>query len=53
MDEEKKKKLNDAIAVIRAFCMEQLSCDNCPLSYYDISEAVYYCDYPNMWEEIE
>lgn len=52
MDEETMK-LNEAIAVIRAFCMEQLSCDDCPLSYYDSDGEGYYCDWPNRWEEIE
>ena len=53
MDEKKKKQINDAIAVIRAFCMEQINCDNCPLSYYDSDGGGYYCDFPNRWEEIE
>lgn len=31
MDEEKKKKLNDAIAVLREECKKHSSCDLCPI----------------------
>ena len=31
MDEEKKKQLNDAIAVLREECKKHCSCDLCPI----------------------
>ena len=49
----KKKQINDAIAVIRAFCIEHESCIDCPLSQYEIDEGGYYCDFPSNWEEID
>ena len=53
MDANEKKKLNEAIAVIRSFCIEHESCIDCPLSQYEIDEGGYYCDFPSNWEEID
>lgn len=53
MDDEMKKKLNQAIAVIRDYCDEKRNCDGCPLQ--DI-----FCDSdfdderpPYGWTDIE
>ena len=51
MDEEKKKQINNAIAVIRAFCIEHEFYSDCPFSAYD--NDGYYCDFPYNWEKIE
>ena len=52
MDEEKKKKLNDAIAVIRAFCLNRDYCSGCPFKYNG-GIADYGCDFPCNWHDIE
>ena len=50
MDEEKKKQLNDAMAVIRRFCLNRDDCAGCP---FGCGIAEYGCDFPYNWEEIE
>ena len=50
MDEEKKK-INDDITVIRAFCIEHEFCSDCPISAHEGDD--YFCDFPYNWENIE
>lgn len=51
MDEEKKKQLNDAIAVIKAFCFEYDFCSDCPFGVY--KSDGYYCDFIFNWQDIK
>ena len=52
MDEEKKKQLNDAIAVIRSFCLYRDSCTDCPFAY-NCDATEYGCASPWDWQDIE
>lgn len=52
MDEENKKKLNDAIAVIRHLCITRKYCSGCPFSH-NCGIAGCGCDFPCNWEKIE
>lgn len=51
MDKEKKKQINEAIAIIRDFCIEHKFCSDCPFGTY-VGDG-YYCDFPYNWEKIE
>ena len=50
MDEEKKKQINNAIAVIRSFCLNRDDCTDCPFA---CGIAGCGCDFPCNWENIE
>ena len=51
MDEKKKKQINEAIAIIRDFCIEHKFCSDCPFGTY-VGDG-YCCDFPFNWEKIE
>ena len=51
MDEDKKKQINEAIAVIRSFCVNRDSCISCPLAFNCGIEYDY--NFPCNWENIE
>ena len=48
----KKKKLNDAIAVLRDIC-EGHGYSNCPLFKVICYGSTYYCDFPINWADID
>ena len=50
MDEEKKKQLNDAIAVIRSFCINYDYCIWCPFAQ---NCYVFGRNYPCNWKDID
>ena len=52
MDEEKKKQLNDAIAVIRNLCIIRKYCSGCPFSH-NCGMAEHNCAFPYHWQNIE
>lgn len=52
MDEEKKKQINNAIAVLRDMCIKH-SCSNCPFYPYNCEGPGYYCDFPSNWADVE
>ena len=54
MDEEKKKKkkLNDAITVIRNLCITRKYCSGCPFSH-NCGMAEHNCAFPYHWQNIE
>ena len=54
MDEEKKKQINEAIAVLRDMCFKHLSCKGCPMrgkncNYLEVGEF----DIPCNWQDID
>ena len=49
MDEEKKKQINEAIAVIRSFCINYDYCTLCPFGLH----CVFGRNYPCNWKDIE
>ena len=51
MDEEKKKQINDAIAVLRDMCNKH-QCGRCPFSH-NCGKAEHCCAFPYHWENIE
>ena len=51
MDANEKKKLNDAIAVLREECKKHRSCDLCPIGQ-KIS-GKYLCTLPWAWKDIK
>ncbi len=51
MDEEKKKQLNDAIAVLREECKKHSSCDLCPIGQK--IDGKNFCTKPWAWADIE
>ena len=52
MNEEKKKKLNDAITVLRDMC-EGHGCSNCPMFKLNCYGSSDYCDFPINWVDID
>ena len=52
MDEEKKKKLNDAITVLRDMC-EGHGCSNCPMFKLNCNGSSDFCDFPINWVDID
>ena len=52
MDEEQKKQINKAIAVLRDIC-EEHGCSNCPLFKVICHGSTYYCDFPINWLDID
>ena len=52
MDEEKKKKLNDAIAVLRDMCNKH-QCGRCPFYNMNCKGTGRFCDFPGAWQDIE
>ena len=51
VDEEQKKKLNDAIAVLREECKKHSSCDLCPIGQK--IDGKNFCTKPWAWQNIE
>ena len=51
MDEEKKKQLNDAIAVLREECKKHCSCDLCPIGQK--IDGKNFCTKPWAWKDID
>lgn len=51
MDEEKKKQINEAIAVLRDMC-NSYKCGDCPFYNKNCNGDGYYSDFPGCWEEI-
>lgn len=49
MDEEMKKRINDAIAVLREECGKHKDCLSCPLERSSCGAAILPCD----WEDID
>ena len=51
MDKEKKKQINDAIAVLRTMCNEHI-CVYCPFFAWNCDGCENYCNLPKDWEDI-
>ena len=51
MDNAKKKKLNDAIAVLREECKKHCSCDLCPIGQK--IDGKNFCTKPCAWKDID
>jgi hypothetical protein len=47
-DEQQKKKLNNAIKVLRSFCKKQTVCESCP-----VNKSTEMCELiPQFWKDI-
>lgn len=51
MDEEKKKQINAAIAVLRDIC-NKTSCVDCPFYKVNCAGDGFYSDFPGCWKDI-
>ena len=49
MDEDKKKQINDAIAILREECSKHRNCRYCPLWVRCCGPSIY----PSDWKDIE
>lgn len=52
MDEEKRKQINEAIAVLKDLCNSN-ACNNCPMNKYNCIGYEGYCDVPGDWALID